>query len=209
MLTVACVLRSGGEYQPEHVHHLRSNVRKFLTFPHRFVCLTDTPLEDVNCILLKHNWPGWWSKMELWRPGLFGGTVLYLDLDTVIVSNIDDMIGGHRFTVLRNIWAKEGDERIGSGLMAWAGDLSDLYETFAANPERWMAAEQTADNWGDQGFIQRHTPVALTRWQDRCPGRVVGWRRDCRRGVPKGASIVCFGGPSRPWKSPLWGAHDR
>lgn len=208
MLTVACVLRSGGEYQPEHVKHLRSNVKKYLAFPHRFVCVTDTPIEDVHCILLRHNWPGWWSKMELWRPGLFGGTVLYFDLDTVLVSSIDNMIGGHRFTVLRNMWAtKESHDRIGSGVMAWAGDLSALYETFAADPLKWMGTTQTPDNWGDQGFIQRHSPVEMERWQDRHPGRVVSWRKDCKRGVPQGASIVVFGGPARPWKSPLWGKH--
>jgi hypothetical protein len=175
----------------------------------RFVCLTDTPMDDVNSILLRHNWPGWWSKLECFSPGTLTGRVLYVDLDTRFVSNADDMVTGHRFTVLRNFWARPGEswDRIGSGLMAWSGDLSDLYLNFAMNPKRWMQEPQTKDNWGDQGFIQRHSPVAFDRWQDKHPGRVVSYRKDVEgKGVPKGASVVCFGGNRRPWKSELWEA---
>lgn len=205
MLTIACVLRSGGEYKPEHVVALRDGVRRHLSLPHRFVCLSDKPIVDVHCILLEHGWPGWWSKVELWRPGVLSGAVVYLDLDTLVVGSIDDMVLGHRFTVLRNVWAPAGSPRIGSGLMAWSGDHSAIYHRFAADPARWMATPQTKDNWGDQGFLQGCLATDAERWQERHPGRVVSWRADCQAGVPLGASIIVFGGPARPWKTELWG----
>ncbi|MHB2169962.1 hypothetical protein [Alsobacter sp. R-9] len=198
MLTVACVLRSGGEYLPHHVVRLREGVRRWLEQPFRFVCLADTPIPEVNCVLLRHDWPRWWAKLELFRPGVLSGRVLYLDLDTDIVGPLDDLVDGHRFTVLRNFWTETGT-RIGSGLMAWNCDLSPLYETFRGHARDFMNLPQTPDNLGDQGFIQRHSPVPMDRWQDRFPGRVVSFRRHCTRGVPPGASIVCYGGPVRPW----------
>jgi hypothetical protein len=204
MLTVACVLKTGGEYTADHVIRLRAGVRRWLTVPFRFVCLTDLPMSDVNCVLLRHGWPGWWSKIELMRPGVLSGPVLYLDLDTLVVGPLDDMALGHRFTVLRNVWVDKPHRRIGSGLMAWNGDLSAIYETFAADPARYMAEPATRDNLGDQGFIQRHSPVEPERWQDLFPGRVVSYRRHCLRGVPRGAAVICFGGQVRPWDTKLW-----
>lgn len=207
IVTVACVLRSGGEYKPEHVLHLRDGVRKWLLMPHRFVCLTDTPIEGVNCILLKHNWPRWWAKLELFRFGLFDGPVLYIDLDSLIVGPLDDIATGNYFTVLRNVWAEPSSARIGSGVMAWTGDHSQIYRAFLGDAERWMRTPQTRDNWGDQGFLQRHLPIGAERWQEKFPGRVVSWRADCgghADGVPAEASIICFGGPARPWNTELW-----
>lgn len=202
MLIVACVLRSGGEYGPEHVLRLRGQVATALSRPHRFVCLADCAVEGVETRALLHDWPRWWAKLELFRPGLFDGPVLYLDLDTSLFGRIDDMALGHRFTVLRNVWVNPPNPRIGSAVMAWDGDLSALYAAFAADPERHMAECVTKEKFGDQGFIQTHAPIAMQRWQDLFPGRVVGFRRDCANGIPAGASIICFGGPVRPWSLP-------
>lgn len=92
ILTVACVYRSGSKlYSRRYVEALLDMVRRNLSLPHRFVCLTDDL--DVPCerIPLVTAWPGFFSKIELFRPGLFGGSVLYFDLDTVIHSNIDSL----------------------------------------------------------------------------------------------------------------------
>jgi hypothetical protein len=204
-LTVACVLRSGGEYRPEHVLALRAAVAKWLFTSHEFVCLTDTPIEGVRCILLRHNWPGWWSKLELWRPGVLSGLVLYLDLDTLIRGPLHDMVFDHRFTVLRNMWVDPPDPRIGSAVMAWHGDLSAIYQQFITAPDAYIAAGTHRGNLGDQGFVQHYWHGPMDRWQDRFPGRIVSYRRDCKAGIPPEASIVCFGGPVRPWDTEHWG----
>src|SRR3990172_8259243 len=89
MITVACVLRSGGDFAPEHVWALKRGVNKYLQMPHEFRILTDYTFAGPAGSKLREAWPGWWSKLELFRPGTFSGPVLYFDLDTVIVGSID------------------------------------------------------------------------------------------------------------------------
>lgn len=202
-LTVACVLKSGGDYQPKHVHALRDGVARHLSRLHRFVCLTDVAV-DCEMVPLIHGWPGWWSKIELFRP--CSGPVLYLDLDTIVVGSLDDIAVGHRFTVLQNFWAEAYKEpqRIGSGVMAWDCDLSSIYETFRRDADRLLVEYKTKAKWGDQAFIKDHTPVEMERWQQKYPGRVVSFKKHVlpNRGVPAGASVVCFHGQPRPWGLP-------
>lgn len=201
MLNVVCVLKTGGDYGPDHVKKLYNDVINNLRVPHRFICVTDDP-SGVPCdaLPLRHGWPGWWSKIELFRSDLLpSGPKMYLDLDTRVVRSISDIVLGHKFTVLTNFWS---DERIGSGLMAWDTDLSAIYRSFCIDPERFMAEYTTTERWGDQGFIRFNTPVPMERWQQKFPGRVVSFKRHCvpNNGVPLSASIVCFHGQPRPWQ---------
>lgn len=203
MLTVACVLKGGGEYRPEHVEALRCQVREHLSLPHRFVCFTDVAGLPCATTPLAHGWPGWWSKIELFD-GRLTGDVLYLDLDTAIVGAIDDLVTGHhRLTVLANFWGRG----IGSGLMAWSGDLTGIYRRFVPEAERIMAEYVTKERWGDQAYIHDTVPAALLdHWQVRHPGRVVSYRKHVEPlgRVPAGASIICFGGQRRPWNTRAW-----
>lgn len=198
MLTVACVLKSGGEYRPEHVRTLASSVAAHLMLEHQFVCLSDLHGEGYEVIPLLDNLPGWWSKIELFNKDLFDGPVFYLDLDTAIIGPLDDIVIGHRFTVLENFWTPGS---IGSGLMAWDCDLSAIYGAFMSNPKAAMADYVTRQKFGDQGFIQHNTPVELEYWQKKHPGRIASYRKHCLNGVPAGVSVVCYGGRMRPWNT--------
>lgn len=193
---------------------LKAGVERHLTLPHRFVCLTDM---KVNCeiVPLKNDWPGWFSKIELFRPGLFDGPVFYADLDTIIVGSLDKIVLGHRFTMLENFWRPD---RVGSGLMAWEADLSSIYERFARNARGFMSEYASPEKWGDQAFIKDHTPIPPDKWQHKHPGKVVSYKMHCRTGmnpkqsgagvpvVPKAASVICYHGQPRPWETPLWRA---
>lgn len=108
-MIIACVLKTGKhnnqgkitEYIPSVVQWLKRQCDKFVTLPFRFVCLTDLDsIEGVETIKLKHNFPNWWSKIELFRPDIFKGEkVFYMDLDTVIIDNIDHIINyDHRLS---------------------------------------------------------------------------------------------------------------
>lgn len=212
MLTVACVLRSGPEYRVEHVLALAAGVSRHLSRPHRFVCLTDCGIAGgqvmiragIEPIPLKHRWPGWWSKVELFSPGLFDGPVFYSDLDALIVGSLDDLVDGHRFTVLRNFW---NAGRIGSGLMAWDADLSAIYERFRLAPSAAMKQYVTTERWGDQGWINAHSPIRPELWQVKHPGRVISYKKHVLPNggaVPADVSVICYHGQPRPWNSPLW-----
>ncbi len=179
----ACVLRSGGDFRPEHVQWLARQVPGL-------VCLSDVPVEGVQTIPLQHDWPGWWSKMEMLGPSL-NGDVLMMDLDTVVLS-LPDM--PTETTVLRDFNAPEV---MGSGFMfVTAADRARIWETWIADPERHMRENQRwPEAWGDQGFLK---PLIghCQKWQD--VAKVYSYKVHCQRGKPDDAQVVCFHGKPRP-----------
>lgn len=92
-LTVACVLWmgefEGRRYSPAWVHRLRDQVAAWLPVPHRFVCLSNVEVPGVETLPLTTGWPGWWAKVEVYKPALdLGDRVLYLDLDVFITGDL-------------------------------------------------------------------------------------------------------------------------
>lgn len=215
MLTVACVLKSGGIYTPEWVGKLQRGVAANMKFPHRFVCLSDM---DVPCerIPLHHGWPGWWSKIEAYR---LPGPVLYLDLDVAVVGPLDALLtaettpfdgrtfadaGGMNFAAPRDWWRPR---QVNTSVVLFR-DCLRIYEAFAVHAAEIMAAWR-----GDQEWISDTFPMARV-WP---AGLAVSFKRDCRSRLgttmppPKGASVVCFHGqPKMPdakgWPQEMWAA---
>ena len=200
MLTVLCVLRSGGpDYTPEYVRRLRDGVARNLTIEHRFVCLSDC---DVPCerIPLIHDWPGWWAKIECFRPDVITGPTLYLDLDTLITGPLDPVMEiRDRFSMLC-IRAKE--LKIGnSGAMWFRDPQTHVYERFVENPEYWIDYHiKNAHNryMGDQAFIS-DCFTDIPKLHHALPDFFKSYKYDvCQMKVPPGCSVVCFGGHPRP-----------
>jgi hypothetical protein len=168
MLNVVCVLRQGGKvgYTVEWVDRLQRGIQRNLTIPHRFVCLSDCP---VNCdrIELDLGDYGFWSKMQLFKPGVFTGPTLYIDLDTVICSNIDQVVK-HIQTQSFVMWI-EADKNIhSSAIMYWQGDHSYLWNTFISKPlPHWQALYSVPPLYGDQAIISEN--VQHTVLTDHCP----------------------------------------
>lgn len=190
---VVCVLRSGGEYRAEHVQQLAIEVDENLTVDHQFICLSDIDVPGVECIKMLRNWPGWWSKIELFE--VFK-QAFYLDLDTRLVGNIDEMVTyAHEFTMLRDFGRPTSPA---SGLMAWNGNYGGIALQFAADPLRLMKKCTTWDCWGDQGFIAQHVKPQF--FQDLFRNQVVSYKLDVmKKGVEDQNRIVCFHGKPRPW----------
>jgi len=181
---VATVLRSGGEYKPEHVYRLQAMCPDV-----DFVCLSDVPLH-CDRIPLVYAWPGWWAKLELFAPWV-EGDLLYFDLDTTVL-HLPPI--PNRSAVLRDFTRPE---TIGSGMMFLnAEDRAAVWDAFVADPARHMAECRTPARWGDQGFITPFFKDAL-RWQDFA--RVYSYKVHCRQRVPQDAEVVCFHGKPRPW----------
>lgn len=186
-MTPICVLRSGGDFTPAHVQWLAQQVPGL-------VCLTDTDVPGVKTLPLYYSWPGWWSKMELFRPDI-RGDLLYLDLDTVVMGDLSEFDVG-RTTVLAD-FTQAG--RIGSGFMYLVEmDRPPVWAAWVQDPERHMRECVTQERWGDQGFLQG--VLVAQRWQDVLPGRVVSYKTHCHNGPPRGAKVVCFHGKPRPWE---------
>lgn len=144
MTTLVTVLRSGGRYDGVWVERLAAGARRHAGFA-RVVCLTDAAVDiaGVEAVPLLHNWPAWWSKIEAFRPGLFTGTVVLCDLDTVFAGDAA-ALGAPAAGAPGTITAMEDyfhKGRLSSALMRWIGDdLTFVYERFATDPARWMAS---------------------------------------------------------------------
>lgn len=195
MTRIVCVLRTGGEYRPEHVQALARQVPELTV-------LSDVDVPGVPRIALKHDWRSWWSKLELFRPDV-AGDLLYIDLDTVIVGDLSELASLGRTTLLSDFYYPE---RPASGLMYLAeSDRAKVWAAWIADPK---AAMHKCMRHGDQQFIGEVLHDAQ-RFQDVLPGRVVSYKVHVAKGlnkrsigngsVPSGASVVCFHGRPRPW----------
>jgi hypothetical protein len=168
VINVVCVLRQGGKvgYDASWVEKLQRGVARNLSIPHQFVCLSDC---DVPCerIALEPSGKGFWSKVQLFRPGLFVGPVLYLDLDTVICNSIDPIV--ERIQHQEFVMWYEADKHIhSSAFMWWQKDQSHLWQLYQQHtPDHWAAMYSEPPLYGDQAFVSER--VAHTLLTDHCP----------------------------------------
>jgi hypothetical protein len=193
VITVACVLRSGNVYTPEWVDALQKGVTRYLSEPFSFCALSDLPGFEP----LRERWPRWWAKLELFRPGLFTGPVLYLDLDTVVVGDLGDLARyAGAFAMLSSFYRPLLAQ---SGVMAWnpGPETAALWETFSEAPDWWMR-----HYYGDGDFLHAHAKPE--RLQELFPGQIVSYKKHARQGPPDGARVVCFHGQPRPHEAPGW-----
>ena len=174
MITVACVLRQGGKvgYDATWVGKLQRSVRRNLQRPHRFVCLSDCEVECERIPLINTG-AGFWSKLELFRPSLFDTPVLYIDLDTVICGNLDDIVD--RIQHENFVMLHEPDKNVvSSAVMWWRGDHSYLYQQWSSESQStWHAQYSKMPRYGDQAFIEDRTKHSLL--QHHIPNTWIGW----------------------------------
>jgi hypothetical protein len=202
-LTVACV-KWGTRYGPEYVNVLHDMVRRHLTVPHRFVCFTDDPsgvLCETQPIVPKL--PRWFGKVTLFGHPV-PGRILFFDLDMVIVGNIDGFAQYQGPFCLVKPFNR--DWGFGSAIMSIGPYFGrHIWDEFARDPEaaiqRCHAEADPPGNHGDQRWIELHVERA-DYWQDLLPGQVVGYRRDCREGLPPGARVASFHGRLDPHLAP-------
>lgn len=221
MITVATVCKSGSIYTPElWVDRLYHQVRKWMPkdVAWKFRCLTDTPMpwqfrwparrvepwDGYATVPLVQDWPGWWSKIELWRPGLFDGLVLYLDLDTLIVGSLAPFLEyGGRFAALSDFGQPAKPE---SGVMLWQAGEVDLYRlALKNNPIMQDTAEA---RWWDL----HEEPDRL---QDIFPGIIGSYKVDQLEDGPRDFSVCCFHGHPKQhhledtWVGEVWNPQTR
>ena len=205
MTTVACVLRSGGDFDESWVRRLQALVAKHLPQPHRFVCLADVEVAGVEVVPLQNDWPRWWPKLALFQAGLFDGPVLYLDLDTLPVGDLSELAGyrGH-FAMLTDFYTPS---LAASGVMAWTPDRDSaaIYERFTADADAIMAAHPSRmDRWLSQ-MVRKPQ-----RLQELYPRQIVSLKAHASKVVPEGARLVAghgkprFSSPKAGWAHEVW-----
>lgn len=226
MITVAAVLKTGGpDYDTSYVRRLAAGIRKHLTVPFEFVCLSDRAsdverdcgaLVDSTVWLDHREWPGWWSKLEVFR---LSGPVLYFDLDAVMVGDLNPLaervqsLGADELLMAADWYNGRGE----SNILGWSGDMAPVYCAFAKDyaPEaNWspgrighgMAVANLRFR-GDGEWIRRHADaekITVLMAQKLVPGlvsykvHVRGRPLSGRGALPDGTVSVQFHGHPRP-----------
>lgn len=189
------MFRTGGDFAPEHVYALHGQLARWAPGVET-VCLTNTRLEGVRTEPMLHSFPGWWSKLKLFRPH-FEGDIFYLDLDSVIVGPIGSLLAQKHTTLLSDFY-RPG--RPASGVMFLPeGSRGRVWDAWMVNPKQFMLGKH-----GDQGFLGK-VLADPKRWQSVAPGAIVSYKADVRPNgdqVPESARIVAFHGKPRPWGLP-------
>ena len=184
------------EFKPAHVTALQKQVAQWAPWA-TFECLSDVEIPGVECRKFTRNWPGWWSKLNLFSPDL-KGDLLFLDLDTIILGPLDDIAKIDKLTVLRDFFrdGKKFKEGLGGGVMFLPEkDRAQIWDEFTVNPALSMKLHPR----GDQFFFEQFWMHKAARWQDLVPGQINSWKVHCANGVPPDTRILAFHGLPRPW----------
>lgn len=187
-INCACVIH-GNAYDWSYVDRLYSMISRHLSCPIIMHVYTESnrpvPLPYVKHCLDDWNIGGakrsWWYKMQMFNANHYSGPLLYFDLDTVIVGNIDwilncptDMFWGVRD--FKYLW-KPHLYNINSSIMWWDTSKFDwVWQNFKTQDLSTVVRRYH----GDQDFITETIP----QHQRRCfnPAQVQSWRWECLDG---------------------------
>ena len=181
----------GRDYTIEDIERLKQTVDKHIDRDYNFYILTNYKGElPGEKIMLKHNWPGWWSKVELHRPDLPCGRTLYLDLDSHIVAPLKPILDYPGGLVMFDS-ERKGQKTVSEGktvihhyqaatMLFTPGITREVFYRFAQAPETFMGRYRS-----DQDIMAEwipHCNVFPDRWMTKL--------RKCRKKIPEGAIIV-------------------
>ena len=167
---VVCV-KWGNKYISKYANVLNRMVKRNITVPYQFSCLTDDPggLDtDINVIRLPNDpyVKTWWSKLWMFAPEMpLEGNILFFDLDVVVFDNIDPLFThGGKFNIIRDFnrcripeWKQSN-----SSCMRWrTGTMNYLWDEFQQNAVRIMQ-----QNHGDQDWITKRAKNDINHWPD-------------------------------------------
>ena len=176
MITVACV--NWGDYLGRGQHYvdtLRSAVARNLKQPFEFVCVREAG-----------NLQDWWVKIALFQPGRFKGRVLYLDLDSVVVGPLDELVESKGIIDMHD-WGW-GAHPLNSSVMVWdAGEHERVFTAYQPEIAKKFCVG------GDQEWI-----TALGGWQALPAHMVRSYRYHSIKAPPADASVVTFHGTPKP-----------
>ncbi|MCY4046443.1 MAG: hypothetical protein OXE99_15380 [Cellvibrionales bacterium] len=235
-VNVVC-LKWGDKYPAEYVNRLYRMVNKHLTLPFDFYCITENTkglYSEVQVIPLpfEEGLTGWWYKLQLFKKGNYGieGKILFMDLDTVIVNNIDALFQypDDKFLIIKDL--QKGKIYNSSVFCFESGYFAYVWDQFEQDKQAIMARL-----YGDQDWISEVVEGAelwpndwVVSFKKQCNARakrsfgVVGqWLRSMGFLLPKGeatypesAKIVYFHGKPDPddvfdrpygmWKKASW-----
>jgi len=168
-LNVICVKWST-KYSSEYVNKLHSMVKRHITIPFNFYCLTEDKEgidQDVIIIPIQYDLKIWWNKLAMFEKG-FGdlkGQCLFFDLDVVIQKNVECFIKKdfHKIhcywknpnMVESNKEVKKRNVMNNSSIMSWTAndeDLNIVWQEFINEKEWFLKLYKGIDRYIDWEF---------------------------------------------------------
>lgn len=184
----ACVIHGDG-YSWQYVDRLYNMLVRNLTPAVRLHVYTEST-RIVPAPYVKHSltdWSisgpkkAWWYKLQLFNPAHHAGSLLYFDLDTVIVGNIDWMWKSNT----KNFWAirdfrylwRTNSMGINSSAMYWdTTKYSFIWDHFSNANFKSISNQYR----GDQDYLTYIIPDNQRRLFDT--NRIKSWRWECLDG---------------------------
>jgi len=181
----ACVIH-GDAYEWIYVERLFNMLSRHVTPGIRFHVYTEAD-RPVPAPMIKHElepWTirrarrGWWYKMQLFSTQHHAGPLLYFDLDTVIVGNIDWIWAQplQYFWAVRDfkyLW-RPAHTGINSSIMWWdTRHFEQVWQDFQSQDLDKIVSKYH----GDQDFISAVVLPEQRRFLDS--NRILSWRWQC------------------------------
>lgn len=216
LLNVVC-LKWGELYGPEYVNKLYGMVARNVSQPFRFICFTEsaTGLRDEVDVqpLPEFPEPPWeyarycsaWRKLALFRSGLANmqGRVLFLDLDLLILSSLDEMLARQEPFLMIENWYQAKQRNGQASLMLFdAGYPEFLLARYLEDPLAVLNEFRT-----EQEYISKCLPAAdiiffPENWCQSFKKHVMlnFWQRlkGEKYRVPQNAKVLVFHGRPNP-----------
>jgi len=203
-------------YRPAHVQLLARSVARWLSVPHRVVCISDEPVKGVET----HQNPApqfparCYRRLWLFSPEArtLGDQILHLDLDLVICGPLDALVQRAADLVVYKApsIARRGYSLNPSVMTLRPGTQTDIWERFCQDPAKIIRLAEADGWWGsDQAvlsYLRRTTPVETVGDADG----VVSFRRirhERLTTLPPNTRIVSFHGKRTPWEPEIQTQH--
>ncbi len=186
IIDCACVIHSSG-YTWEYVEKLHSMLERVRPGGIRLHVYTEHH-RSVPPHMVKHcleEWPGvggpkksWWYKLQLFNRDLFNGNLLYFDLDTVIVREIDwiTKLDLNYLWAIRDFRYLQTPEKQGlNSSVMWFNvpRVSWLWDEFKSQD----IATTIRRYPGDQDYIQHQ--LGINRYRLMPESQFQSWRWQC------------------------------
>lgn len=226
-ISVVCWLwnddKAAYTYNPEYVNKLNSMLKRNTSVPFNLVCVTDEDAtlfeSDIRVIKTPEsarklqelrtpegkNYPTCYRRLWMFseEAKILGDKVLLIDIDTLIVGNVDnllnideDFVGWHHSSN-----AGWGDNYfIGCLWLHKTGTRTSVWEDFVNDPERSIKQAKDAGYRGsDQAWISYKLFASEKKFE-----KTLGlYTSEFMNNPPQDAKIIQFNGFTKPWTSPL------
>lgn len=142
---------TGTKYNDDWVYRLRDMVGPV----DRFVCISDREIDGIEVIQATPTLKGWWAKLDYFRPGLFEGPCISLDLDITVTGDVTEL-AREELTAARETKRRR---KMNSSVMAWVpSEKTDRIWTPTPDAAPEFDKHNKTQFFGDQTYIAHMHP---------------------------------------------------